>query len=105
MSLPSLSDNPANEPGVIRYPAPAQISMQARSRDGNAISEKLIRTLFTFVPPALCSHANMTQVEDPVVPKTCKAGVVSNTGPNFTLAVEDVDVPEPGSHPCHDARN
>jgi hypothetical protein len=34
------------------------------------------------------------------IPKTCKAGVVVNEGPNFTLQVEDVPVPEPGiSHP------
>lgn len=30
------------------------------------------------------------------VPKTCKAGVVIDEGPNFKLAVEDVPVPEPG---------
>jgi hypothetical protein len=30
------------------------------------------------------------------IPKTCKAGVVSNEGPDFKLSVEDVPVPEPG---------
>ncbi|KAL1598715.1 chloride channel [Paraconiothyrium brasiliense] len=30
------------------------------------------------------------------LPKTCKAGVVVNEGPDFTLAVEDVPVPTPG---------
>jgi hypothetical protein len=34
---------------------------------------------------------------EPVIPKTCKAGVVVNSGPNFTMAVEDVPVPEPGT--------
>jgi propanol-preferring alcohol dehydrogenase len=41
----------------------------------------------------------MTQVEEPVIPKTCKAGVVVNAGPDFTVAVEDVTVPEPGRFP------
>jgi hypothetical protein len=30
------------------------------------------------------------------VPKTCKAGVVVNEGPDFKLEIEDVPVPEPG---------
>jgi propanol-preferring alcohol dehydrogenase len=30
------------------------------------------------------------------IPKTCKAGVVVNEGPDFKLVVEDVPVPEPG---------
>jgi hypothetical protein len=30
------------------------------------------------------------------IPKTCKAGVVVNEGPDFKLEVEDVPVPEPG---------
>jgi hypothetical protein len=30
------------------------------------------------------------------IPKTCKAGVVENEGPDFRLVVEDVPVPEPG---------
>jgi propanol-preferring alcohol dehydrogenase len=29
------------------------------------------------------------------IPKNCKAGVVVNEGPDFTLKVEDVPVPEP----------
>lgn len=33
----------------------------------------------------------------PEIPKTCKAGVVINEGPDFHLAVEDVPVPEPGT--------
>jgi propanol-preferring alcohol dehydrogenase len=31
-----------------------------------------------------------------VIPKTCKAGVVHNEGPDFTVSIEEVDVPEPG---------
>lgn len=31
------------------------------------------------------------------IPKFCKAGCVQETGPNFTIAVEDVPVPQPGS--------
>ena len=31
------------------------------------------------------------------IPKTCKAGVVVDEGPDFKLEVEDVPVPEPGS--------
>lgn len=34
------------------------------------------------------------------IPKTCKAGVVANEGPDFTLTVEDVPVPEPGMFEC-----
>ena len=30
------------------------------------------------------------------IPKTCKAGVVENEGPDFKLVVEDVPTPEPG---------
>jgi hypothetical protein len=30
------------------------------------------------------------------IPKTCKAGVVVNEGPDFTMRVEEVPVPEPG---------
>jgi hypothetical protein len=30
------------------------------------------------------------------IPKTCKAGVVVNEGPDFYVEVQDVDVPEPG---------
>lgn len=39
------------------------------------------------------------QVETPnmfSIPKTCKAGCVVNPGPNFTVRVEEVPVPEPG---------
>ncbi|RFU25407.1 hypothetical protein B7463_g10929, partial [Scytalidium lignicola] len=32
----------------------------------------------------------------PVIPKTCKAGVVKEFGPNFKVVVEDVAIPEPG---------
>lgn len=38
-----------------------------------------------------------TENQGPEIPKTCKAGVVINAGPNFTTAVEDVPVPEPGT--------
>jgi propanol-preferring alcohol dehydrogenase len=30
------------------------------------------------------------------IPATCKAGVVSNIGPDYTITVEDVPVPTPG---------
>ncbi|PNS15910.1 Alcohol dehydrogenase 4, mitochondrial [Sphaceloma murrayae] len=30
------------------------------------------------------------------IPKTCKAGVMHNEGPSFTLSIEDVPVPTPG---------
>ncbi|KAI9835770.1 MAG: hypothetical protein M1819_001949 [Sarea resinae] len=33
---------------------------------------------------------------DVVIPKTCKAGVVVNEGPDFTVRIEEVPVPEPG---------
>lgn len=33
------------------------------------------------------------------IPKTCKAGVVHNPGPDFKVVVEDVPVPEPGLSP------
>jgi hypothetical protein len=36
-----------------------------------------------------------TQAYD--IPKTCKAGVVINDGPDFHVEVQDVDVPEPGT--------
>ncbi|TVY50186.1 Alcohol dehydrogenase 2 [Lachnellula cervina] len=35
-------------------------------------------------------------MSSPEIPKTCKAGCVFNNGPNFTISVEDVPVPEPG---------
>jgi threonine dehydrogenase-like Zn-dependent dehydrogenase len=31
------------------------------------------------------------------IPKTCKAGVVVNEGPDFYVEVQDVPVPEPGT--------
>jgi hypothetical protein len=37
---------------------------------------------------------NKAQAYD--IPKTCKAGVVVNEGPDFHIEVQDVDVPEPG---------
>lgn len=30
------------------------------------------------------------------IPKLCKAGVIKNCGPDFTISVEMVPVPEPG---------
>jgi hypothetical protein len=33
------------------------------------------------------------------IPKTCKAGVVVNEGPDFYVEVQDVPVPEPGMFP------
>jgi propanol-preferring alcohol dehydrogenase len=38
----------------------------------------------------------MADVKTYDIPKTGKAGVVSNEGPNFKLEVQDVTVPEPG---------
>lgn len=32
------------------------------------------------------------------IPTHCKAGVVVNEGPDFTVQVETVPVPEPGGH-------
>ncbi|KAI4853024.1 alcohol dehydrogenase [Aureobasidium sp. EXF-8845] len=32
----------------------------------------------------------------PIIPKTCKAGVVCNPGPDFTIEVQDIPVPEIG---------
>ncbi|KAG9660642.1 alcohol dehydrogenase, partial [Aureobasidium melanogenum] len=32
----------------------------------------------------------------PIIPKTCKAGVVVNAGPDFSIEVQDVPVPEIG---------
>lgn len=40
-----------------------------------------------------------SSTESVEIPKTCKAGVVVNEGPDFKLAVEDVPVPEPGKVP------
>jgi propanol-preferring alcohol dehydrogenase len=31
------------------------------------------------------------------IPKTCKAGVVVNEGPDFKVEIEDVPVPTPGN--------
>jgi hypothetical protein len=42
------------------------------------------------------STAKITDGTSPEIPKTCKAGVVVNEGPDFKLEVEDVPVPEPG---------
>jgi hypothetical protein len=40
----------------------------------------------------------MADVKTYDIPKTGKAGVVSNEGPDFKLEVQDVPVPEPGKH-------
>jgi propanol-preferring alcohol dehydrogenase len=40
--------------------------------------------------------AEMNPDKMPEIPKTCKAGVVVNPGPDFKVVVEDVPVPEPG---------
>ena len=32
----------------------------------------------------------------PIIPKTCKGGVVVNAGPDFRVEVQDVPVPEIG---------
>ena len=34
------------------------------------------------------------------IPKTCKAGVVVNEGPDFHVEVQDVPVPECGGFQC-----
>ncbi|TVY37798.1 alcohol dehydrogenase [Lachnellula subtilissima] len=34
--------------------------------------------------------------QEPAIPITCKAGVVSNNGPNYKLTIEDIQVPTPG---------
>jgi len=34
--------------------------------------------------------------QESTIPLTCKAGVVSNNGPNYKLTIEDVQVPTPG---------
>jgi propanol-preferring alcohol dehydrogenase len=44
----------------------------------------------------LALHINMADTKTYDVPKTCKAGVVVNEGPDFKLEIEDVPVPEPG---------
>jgi hypothetical protein len=45
----------------------------------------------------MAGETNGTSAAPPVdIPKTCKAGVVVNEGPNFHVEVEDVPVPEPG---------
>ena len=38
----------------------------------------------------------MASSEEIQIPKTCKAGVVVNEGPDFRVEVQDVPVPEPG---------
>jgi hypothetical protein len=35
------------------------------------------------------------------VPKTCKAGIVKEFGPNFKIVVEEIPVPEPGKCRTH----
>ena len=30
------------------------------------------------------------------IPETCRAGVVVNEGPDFTVELSDIEVPEPG---------
>jgi hypothetical protein len=46
---------------------------------------------------------NKAQAYD--IPKTCKAGVVVNEGPDFHIEVQDVDVPEPGKPHHRDIPN
>lgn len=45
-------------------------------------------------PPAADTNGHTNGSMD--IPKTCKAAVVLNNGPDFELKVEDVPVPEPG---------
>ena len=35
----------------------------------------------------------------PEIPKTCKAGVMSDEGPDYKVTIEDVEVPTPGIDP------
>jgi hypothetical protein len=39
------------------------------------------------------------------IPKECLAGVVENEGPDFTIKVEMVPVPEPGELMTYDQEN
>lgn len=41
----------------------------------------------------------------PIIPKTCKAGVVVNSGPDFQIEVKDVPVPEIGMAALHQCSN
>ncbi|KKY17167.1 putative alcohol dehydrogenase [Diplodia seriata] len=43
--------------------------------------------------PESTAHTGETKFE---IPKTCKAGVVVNEGPDFRVEIQDVPVPEPG---------
>lgn len=36
----------------------------------------------------------------PEIPKTCKAGVMHNEGPDYKVTIEDVEVPKPGELPA-----
>jgi hypothetical protein len=59
------------------------------------------RLQITFDQYTYSSDLEMADAQTYDIPKTGKAGVVSNEGPDFKLEVEDVPVPEPGKsyHP------
>jgi hypothetical protein len=46
----------------------------------------------------IISASIMADTKTYEIPRTCKAGVVSNEGPDFKLKVEDIPVPEPGKY-------
>ena len=47
-------------------------------------------------PPSTAAATDTNGTGTSSVPKTCKAAVAHNTGPDYTLHVEDVPVPTPG---------
>lgn len=67
----------------------------------SVISTKISRNIFYFDRmtvdtngPAISNGSDLV----PEIPKTCKAGIVVNEGPDFTMRVEEVPVPEPGEY-------
>lgn len=42
--------------------------------------------------------ASSNVVPEIAIPQKCKAAVVINEGENFTLEIQDADVPEPGEY-------
>jgi propanol-preferring alcohol dehydrogenase len=45
----------------------------------------------------MASESNGSDAKTYDIPKKCKAGVVVNEGPDFTVEVQEVDVPEIGT--------
>lgn len=49
-------------------------------------------------PPMVPANGDLNGDSNGItIPKTCKAGVVEEFGPNFKLVVKQVPVPEPGT--------